>query len=172
MVASPQTIMLDPRYSHSYQCIISLHHILSYMSWSILIVNVHTVLHKYKFHIQFLISDTLPCACLLFKTILTPNRWHKNPALGNSEMFNLCLDSRLGRQQPRHLPDELVQPAKDDGLPGEEDERVGKEGFAHTRLPHALTWLLSDQIPGLSLCHHLRDQPILYRRPLLYISTI
>ena len=54
-------------------------------------------------------------------------------------MFKLCLDSRLGRQQPGHLPDELVQPAEDDGLLGEEDERVSKKGFAHTRLSHALT---------------------------------
>ena len=59
--------------------------------------------------------------------------------VGKSEMFKLCLDSRLGRQQPRHLPDELVQPAEDDGLLGEEDERVSKEGFPHTCLPHALT---------------------------------
>ena len=54
-------------------------------------------------------------------------------------MFKLCLDSRLGRQQPRHLPDELVQPAEDNGLLGEEDERVSKEGFPHSRLPNALT---------------------------------
>ena len=99
-----------------------------------------------------LISDTLPRACLPFKTILTPNRWHKKTTVGKSEMFTLCLDSRLGRQQPGHLPDELVQPAEDDGLLGEEDERVSKKGFPHTRLSHPLTWLLSDKIPGLYHC--------------------
>ena len=186
MIASPQTIMLDPRYSRSYHYIISFYHITSCMSRY-----VWVFLHKSEFHTwwNFLmdmtimnnlrqasgiigisiyyrslsISDTLPSACLPFKTISTPNRWQKNPCLENSEMFKLCLDSRLGRQQPRHLLDELVQPAEDNGLLGEEDERVSKEGFPHTRLSHALTWLLSDQIPGLALCHHLRDQPIYYR---------
>ena len=86
-------------------------------------------------------------------------------------MFKLCLDSRLGRQQPWHLPDELVQPAEDDGLLGEEDERVSKKGFAHTRLSHALTWLLSDQIPGVYQPSFERSTDLFYTFPQFSFSV-
>ena len=116
MIASPQTIMIDPR------------------CWRIM------------YNCLLLISSrlaTLPSDWWTSKSTLTPNRWIP---------LSLCpdrlLDPRRGRQQPRHISDELGGSAEDHELPGVDNECLGQKSLGHSWVAHPPLSFLQNSVSG------------------------